>query len=327
MEKKDKVNRKGFLTVTLSAMAGISMFPLNYLTGAGRVEGHGMNPHPDRLHIKDPLPETIRIGLAQLRRGKDIPASTEKVVEVIEECSNKGVELVCFSETYLPGLRGGSNDAFLGEPDQPALKKAREDIRTACRENKVAAIIGMEWVTPEGLLNLAFVISEEGEILGHQTKNQLTPGGEERNYVPEDTRRLFTVKGVPIGIVICHEGWRYPETVRWAAVRGAKIVFQPQVTGGRQPDRNINISTNWGERYYDLAMILRSKENSIYFASVNEAQNRQNSSTALIDPDGNLVEKLPQHVDALMIRDLDISAATGFYANRYRPELYNEASG
>jgi len=30
------------------------------------------------------------------------------------------------------------------------------------------------------------------------------------------------------GIAICHEGWRYPETVRWAARRGAQIVFHPK---------------------------------------------------------------------------------------------------
>ena len=33
------------------------------------------------------------------------------------------------------------------------------------------------------------------------------------------------------GIAICHEAFRYPETVRWAAVRGAKIVFHPHCTG------------------------------------------------------------------------------------------------
>ena len=33
------------------------------------------------------------------------------------------------------------------------------------------------------------------------------------------------------GVAICHEGWRYPETVRWAASRGARIVFHPQHTG------------------------------------------------------------------------------------------------
>jgi hypothetical protein len=27
----------------------------------------------------------------------------------------------------------------------------------------------------------------------------------------------------PFGVAICHEGWRYPETVRWAARRGAQV--------------------------------------------------------------------------------------------------------
>ena len=32
------------------------------------------------------------------------------------------------------------------------------------------------------------------------------------------------------GVAICHEGWRYPETVRWAARRGAHVVVQFEST-------------------------------------------------------------------------------------------------
>jgi predicted amidohydrolase len=264
--------------------------------------------------------DTLKIALAALKRGEDIPASVEKIRRTLAECAEKKVEIVCFSETYLPGLRGGSNDASLAPPDQPALEKALAEIRNACRDHRVAAIVGMEWVTPRGLENRAFVIDADGSLLGHQTKDQITPGGESRNYVPEGTRRMFEVKGVPFGVVICHEGWRYPETVRWAAVRGAKIVFQPQVTGGDQnrPAR----PQQWGESYYEKAMILRSKENSIYFASVNETMRRQNSATSLIDPDGNLVAHIPYGEEGLLVADLKLSKATGFYASRYRPEFY-----
>jgi predicted amidohydrolase len=170
------------------------------------------------------------------------------------------------------------------------------------------------------LENRAFVIGPDGSVLGHQTKDQITPGGESRNYVPEGTRRMFEIKGVPFGVVICHEGWRYPETVRWAAVRGAKIVFQPQVTGGNQ-NRPARPQT-WGDSYYEKAMILRSKENSIYFASVNETMARQNSATSLIDPEGNLVAHIPYGEEGLLVADLDLAKATGFYASRYRPEFY-----
>lgn len=34
--------------------------------------------------------------------------------------------------------------------------------------------------------------------------------------MPGETRQIFEAGGVRFGIAICHEGWRYPETVRWA---------------------------------------------------------------------------------------------------------------
>ena len=74
-----------------------------------------------------------------------------------------------------------------------------------------------------------------GELLGYRPEPD-HPGGEE-NYVPDGKHSLFTVDGVTFGIVVCHEGWRYPETVRWATTRGAQVIFQPQQTVGR---RNAN---------------------------------------------------------------------------------------
>ena len=266
-----------------------------------------------------PQPGSLRIGLAALKLGKDIPAGVEKIKTVLADAARKQVDIVCFSETYLPGLRGGS--APMPLPDQPVLERALSDLQAACRQFRVSAIVGMEWVTPRGLQNRAFVIDASGEVLGHQTKDQITPGGEERNYVPEGTRRMFQVKGVPFGVVVCHEGWRFPETVRWAAVRGAKIVFQPQVTGS-DTGTAVPAGREWGKSYYEMAMILRAKENSIYFASVNEAMRRQNSATSLIDPDGNLLQWVPYGEEGLLVADLDLNKATGFYAKRYRPEFY-----
>ena len=127
-------------------------------------------------------------------------------------------------------------------------------------------IMPMEWASPAGLLNLAFVVNADGTIQGCQTKNQIAIE-EEPQYVPGDTRRLFVVDGVPFGIAICHEGWRYPETVRWAARRGARVVFHPHLAGS---DHNGAVPRFWGEPvapYFENAMIARAAENAIYFAS------------------------------------------------------------
>lgn len=70
----------------------------------------------------------------------------------------------------------------------------------------------MDWHGAAGIQNVAFVISAKGEVLGSQTKNQLDPS-EDELWVPGTQRTLFEVNGVRFGITICHEGFRYPESV------------------------------------------------------------------------------------------------------------------
>jgi predicted amidohydrolase len=281
---------------------------------------HGFGLLLTVLMVAAETPAMLRVGLAAVRRGETVSASVEKIKGVLADCAAKKVDIVCFSETYLPGLRGAGIDATLPAPDQGAIERALAEICAACRQHGVSAIVGVEWTSVRGLENRAVVISADGTVQGHQTKDQITPGGESQNYVPEGLRRMFNVRGVPFGVVVCHEGWRYPETVRWAAVRGAKIVFQPQVTGGDRPRKGP--APKWGESYYEMAMVLRAKENSIFFASVNEVMRSQNSATSLIDPDGRLIAHVPCGEEELLVADLDLAKATGLYASRFRPEFY-----
>ena len=135
---------------------------------------------------------------------------------------------------------------------------------------------------------------------------------------------LFEINGVKFGVAICHEGWRYPETVRWAAVRGANIVFHPQLTGS---DREGTLLTQWGSAngpYYEKAMSMRSRENTIYFASVNYALRFQESATSLIDPSGRCQAHLPYGLEGVLVQEINVDEATGLLASRYAPERYQE---
>ncbi|MDY7011500.1 MAG: carbon-nitrogen hydrolase family protein [Planctomycetota bacterium] len=277
-------------------------------------------------------PKSLRIGLASSRHPETINQGVRKIIAGLKLASSRNVDIVCLPETYLPGLRGLDFD--LPPPDQQAQESALEEIRSAARRYGVATIVGMEWMCENGLENRAFVVSAAGRILGHQTKNQITPGGESDSYVPNGRRKVFTVKGVRFGIVLCHEGWRYPETVRLAAVRGAQVVFQPQVTGS---DRKISYppevaggekrrmtSGKWGESFYEKAMICRAQENTIYFASVNTAMRFQNSATSVIDPSGKCLAYVPYGKEKLLTVDIDLSKANRFYAKRYDPTLYSD---
>src|SRR4051812_9300148 len=165
--------------------------------------------------------DTLRIGLAALRPAESIAAGTERMLAALADAAARSAQVVCFPEAYLPGLRGSARHPVPAPPDQPAQAAALARLQAGCQSHGIAAIAGLEWVSALGLENRAFVIGPDGALLGHQTKNQITPGGEEEHYVPDGKRRIFHLAGVTFGIVICHEGWRYPETVRWAAVRGA----------------------------------------------------------------------------------------------------------
>ena len=267
------------------------------------------------------LPETLRIGLASPRAAASREEGLAAAERFLAEGASRGAAIVCFPETFLPGYRG--LDFPTAPRDQEAQERALQAVCELARRHRIAAIMPMEWESPAGLLNLAFVVNADGTVQGRQTKNQVAVE-EEPTYVPGDTRRLFSVAGVPFGIAICHEGWRYPETVRWAASRGAHVVFHPHLSGS---DREGTVPRRWGEPaapFFESAMTARAMENVIYFASVNYALRYPQTATSLVAPDGSCVAHTPYGEETLLIADLDLRTATGLYAQRYAPDRYRE---
>ena len=129
---------------------------------------------------------------------------------------------------------------------------------------------------------------------------------------------MFESGALRFGISICHEGWRYPETVRWSAQHGAHIVFHPHYhwaePGGFRPQSFIDPANTFHEK----AMLCRAAENTIYFASVNYASEGSPTTSAVIRPDGSVLAWHPYGNEGLLVADIDISAATGLLASRCR---------
>lgn len=260
--------------------------------------------------------------LATPRVASSVDECLDKIRHALAEAATRGAEIVCFPEAYLPGLRGLDFDVPLF--DRTQQERALRAVAEWARTYRVATVLGMEWHSDAGRHIAAVVLDAGGELRGVQTKNQLAPT-EDPFYVPGRTRRLFEVNGLKFGVVICHEGFRYPETVRWAAVRGAKLVFHPHCTGS---DRTGVRPAQWGSPagpYYEKAMMCRALENAVYFASVNYAFRYQESATSLIAPSGECAAHLPYGEEGVLVWDIDPDAATGLYASRYAPERYQES--
>ena len=261
------------------------------------------------------------IGLASPAVASSVDEALDKVKSLVSAAAAQGAAIVCFPEAYVPGLRG--QDFVVPPYDLADQERAVRAASDWARASKISVILGLERLTPAGPQVAACVIDASGRVLGYQTKNQLDPT-EDPHYVPGTGRRLFEVDGMKFGITICHEGWRYPETVRWAAVRGAKIVFHPQHTGSNTGGV---VPKQWGATdspYYEKAMMLRSIENGIYFASVNYALRYPESATSLIDPSGRCQAYLPYGQEGVLVQEIDPELASGRLAMRFAPERYEE---
>jgi predicted amidohydrolase len=261
----------------------------------------------------------MKIALASAPFPKSISDSLYWVEKLAKEAAAEQAVIICFPESYIPGYPAIEYD--VPKPSRSKLQAALSEVCKIAADNNIAIIIAMDWYEGESYLNIAHVVSAKGEVLGYQSKNQLDPS-EDNIWVPGTQRYLFETAGLKFGVTICHEGFRYPESVRWAARNGAQVVFHPHLAGS---DVQGKIPVEWGSidnAYYEKAMVMRADENTIYFASVNYAMQYPESATSVIDPSGKCISHQLYGTTGVLIADIYLDKATGLLAKRFKPELY-----
>ena len=67
---------------------------------------------------------------------------------------------------------------------------------------------------------------------------------------------------------------------------------------------------------------MRSRENTIYFASANCAFRFAESASSVITPNGDCQAHLAYGEEGVLAADVDLDAATGLLATRYAPERH-----
>jgi predicted amidohydrolase len=258
----------------------------------------------------------FRIALANIRFPATAEESVTLAVRAIDEASSKGTRIVCFPECYVPGLRGVSKP--VPPPDAEFLERAWSFIAEAARKADITVILGTERVVDGALVATALVIDPGGSVAGFQDKVQIDPS-EEGIYTPGAGRRVFQAGPLTFGIAICHEGWRYPETVRWAARHGAQIVFHPHFSEAAPDSHWPATFADPASTFHEKAGLCRAAENTCYFATVNYASPGSPTTSAIVRPDGTVLSYQPHGEEGLLIADVDLAAATGLLASRYRP--------
>jgi predicted amidohydrolase len=256
---------------------------------------------------------TFRIALANIQFPATPEASIALAEQAIAQASSERADLICFPECFVPGYRANGK---LGPPPDPVfLERAWSVIASAAAKANLAVILGTERVVAGALLISALVINRDGTVAGFQDKVQLDPS-EESTYSPGSGRLVFQIDHVTFGIAICHEGWRYPETVRWAARRGAHIVFHPHFHEAEPGSYRPSSFADPANSFHEKAALCRAAENTCFFATVNYASAGSPTTSAVVRPDGTLLSYQPYGTPGLLIADIDITQATGLLAAR-----------
>ena len=259
---------------------------------------------------------TIRIALANIQ----IPASPDESValarDAVAEAGQRGAAVICFPECFVPGYRW--SNVVAPPPDSGFLSRACIAIAEAARRSNIAVILGTERITDNGLQITACIFNPDGTVAGWQDKGQLDPSEEHIYPAFGDSRHVFRIGLLTFGVVICHEGWRYPETVRWAVRRGAQIVFHPHANIAEPGTYRPTSFADPANTFHEKAMLCRAAENTCYFASVNCASNGSGTTSAIVSPDGSLLCYQPYGQPGLLVADLDLDKATGLLGSRCR---------
>lgn len=260
----------------------------------------------------------VRIALANARIPHSLEDSIALAESAVVDAQIAGADILCFPECFVPGYRGLGRS--VAPADEAVLESAWSSIADVARRARVAVVLGTERIVDGRLRATALVINADGSRAGFQDKVQIDPS-EESVYTPGADRQIFKLRELIFGIAICHEGWRYPETVRWAARRGAHVVFHPHFhiadVGGYRP----SVFADAANTFHEKALLCRAAENTCYVASVNCASIGSPTTSAVVRPDGTVQCYQPYGEEGLLVTDIDPSAATGLLASRLRTEL------
>ena len=244
-------------------------------------------------------PAPYKIALLQMDCAfLDREANLAKAEKMIREAAAGGARLVCMPEAF--------NIGYLGSqiPDMMALAET-EDGPSLTRMKALARELGVFLLCPifyrvaEGVENTAFLIRDDGEIIGHYSKTHPV-GAEQVNLHRGTDYPVFDTKLGRIGVVICYDAC-FPETVRLLALHGAELVLVPAA---------------WRASYYfkewwDINISCRALDDLTYVAAINRCgpsgEEIFAGKTQLCDPLGSVMATCGVEEEAILYGEIDIA--------------------
>jgi NAD+ synthase (glutamine-hydrolysing) len=248
----------------------------------------------------------VRALLAAVQCNKSALADNlEMHLRVLGEAARAGCDIAVFPEMSLTGSvdpRSHREDA-ISIDDDTIMTLAR------ATHGGMATLFGIA-ERCDGAFFITQIYAQHGRVVGSYRKRHF--GEEEEGFTPGDASAMFHLGDLPFGVAICAEGGvDYPFSEPAAA--GARIVFfcaAPGLHGRRTDEAGWRDGFSWWETC-GLGDARRHAQNfGVWVALTTQAGSTRDEEfpglAALIAPDGEIVDRLPDWQPATLVVDVPL---------------------
>ena len=227
----------------------------------------------------------------------DVPRALEIVSEQCAAAYASAADVVLFPECFLQGYftDRASVERLAVDPGGAAF----EPVRAISRRIPVVIVIGLIERTVDACHNAAVVL-KDGEVIARYRKSALLPG-EQGAFDPGSESPVLEIGDRRVGFNICYD-LQFTELAAQVADQGGEVLLCPC---------NNMLRTEGAEAWKDQHNAIRAdrcRESGLWLVSSDVTGERDGrisyGPTAVIDPDGVVVDQVPLSTEGMLIADI-----------------------
>jgi deaminated glutathione amidase len=247
----------------------------------------------------------LTLATCQFPISADIRANARHVRRQMQQASRRGARIVHFSECCLSGYAGIELESPT-QIDWALLREETETIMALAGELGVWVALGSTHplTGDHKPHNSLYVIDDQGALATRYDKLFCTgrvqpePAEDLAHYSPGSEFVAFTVDGVRIGVLICHD-FRYPELYRVHVGRGVQLMLHSYHNAGMAADR-----LHFYHENVTFTMRAAAASNHVWI-SANNGSHRYAWSSFVVNPAGDVVGRLRRHRAGVLVTEID----------------------
>lgn len=241
----------------------------------------------------------LKVATCQFPVNSDIDVNAAHIINLMHQAAEKNADIVHFSECALSGYAGVDFISF-NACNWDLLKEKTLEIVKLAGQIGIWVVLGSSHRLTEQNKphNSLYLISPEGKLVNRYDKRFCTQLDLD-NYTPGDHFVHFEINGIKCSLLICFD-LRFPELYRILYKDGVKCIFQ-SFYNARQQGPSVH------SEIMRQTMQANAANNGFWVSMSNACGWFSPYPSCFIQPDGRIVQQLPEHKESLMINTVDLS--------------------